>query len=324
MIGEEMRALMIAALVAITAVTGFCDMGSIPFDPLAKIQEPNQRALIACNGKEEILILSTDLQADRDTKVLEVMPLPSEPAVTKGDISIFNKATNLINSKLPRFVGGFGVASLSLDPFGGTAGGTPPPATVTFHEKIGAHEIAVIHAERKEGFVKWVKEYLKKQGADTPTIPAKLEAVIEEYISDNYTWFVFDVVSLTKKPVTKEAIQLRFKTGFLYYPMRITKTEEGHTDVRLLVLTKELLHPYYCLGLPREMMTLAHHPVTISAAEIQALSTEVYAMLGRPKSIKLRTWLYSGKLNSFDDDVVFGRPRIFLDHVRGRTPKEKK
>ena len=319
-----MKTLMIAALITTTALTGLCDMGSIPFDPLAKIQEPNQRALIACDGKEEILILSTDLKADRDTKVLEVMPLPSEPAVTKGDISIFNKATNLINSKLPSHFGAFGGDPAAGTLSAGSVDSIAPPATVTFHEKIGAHDIAVIHAERMEGFVKWVQDYLKKQGADTPTIPEKLEEVIEEYISDNYTWFVFDVVSLSKKPVTKEAIQLRFKTGFLYYPMRITKTEEGHTDVRLLVLTRELLHSYYCLGLPRETMTLAHHPVTISATELEALSTEVYKMLGRPKTIKLRTWLYSGKLNSFDDDVVFGHPRKFLDHVRGRTPKEEK
>ena len=69
------------------------DMGSIPFYPTAVILEPNQRALIAYNGLEEILILSTDLKADRETKVLEIMPLPSEPAVTNADVEIFQKVT---------------------------------------------------------------------------------------------------------------------------------------------------------------------------------------------------------------------------------------
>jgi hypothetical protein len=304
------------ACLSLIASQLLADMGSIPFDPMAKIQEPNQRALIACNGEEEILILSTDLQADRATKVLEVMPLPSEPAVTNADAAIFGKATNLINSKLPKGDSFGAAASLSA----GAAGGySPPAAEVTFHEKIGAHDISVIHANRKDGFVKWVQDYLAKQGVGTPTIPDKLNAVIDEYIDDNFTWFVFDVVSLSDKPVTKEAIQFRFKTSFLYYPMRITRTEEGDTDVRLLVLTRELFHEYYCLGLPRKDMELAHHPVTITGQELEALSVDIYRMLGKPETIKLRTWSYAGKLDSFNDDVIYGDPRKFIAHIRGKT-----
>jgi len=44
--------------------------------------------MIAWNGKEEILLLTTDLKASEPTRVLEVIPLPSEPLVKKGDTSI--------------------------------------------------------------------------------------------------------------------------------------------------------------------------------------------------------------------------------------------
>jgi hypothetical protein len=67
------------------AVACWADMGSIPFVPV-DIGEPNQRGLIAFNGQEEILVLSTDLKASKPTKVLEVIPLPSEPKVSKADI----------------------------------------------------------------------------------------------------------------------------------------------------------------------------------------------------------------------------------------------
>ena len=70
--------------------------------PKVVIFEPDQRAVIAFNGQEEILLLSADLRVSEPTKILQVLPLPSEPKVTKGDFEVFVKATNLINSKLPR------------------------------------------------------------------------------------------------------------------------------------------------------------------------------------------------------------------------------
>ena len=51
------------------------DRGSIPFKPHVQIFEPTQRAMIAWDGREEILVLSTDLRASEPTKVLEVILL---------------------------------------------------------------------------------------------------------------------------------------------------------------------------------------------------------------------------------------------------------
>jgi len=45
------------------------DRGSIPFKPHVQVFEPNQRAMIAWDGHEEILLLSTDLSASEPTKV---------------------------------------------------------------------------------------------------------------------------------------------------------------------------------------------------------------------------------------------------------------
>ena len=65
------------------------DRGSISLRPNIKLYEPNQRAIIAWNGRTEILLLSTDLRASAPTKVLEVLPLPAEPKVKKGSIRSF-------------------------------------------------------------------------------------------------------------------------------------------------------------------------------------------------------------------------------------------
>ncbi|MEO0185805.1 MAG: DUF2330 domain-containing protein, partial [candidate division WOR-3 bacterium] len=78
----------------------FADRGLIPFNPGVTIFEPNQRAIIAWNGEEEILLLSTDLSASDSTMALEILPLPSEPKVKKGDPETFRKAINLINRRI--------------------------------------------------------------------------------------------------------------------------------------------------------------------------------------------------------------------------------
>jgi len=95
------RVSLLALGILLAAGAAWADRGSIPFKPWVKIFEPNQRAMIAWNGREQILLLSTDLRASEPTKVLEVIPLPAEPKVSKGDVEVFRKATELINRKLP-------------------------------------------------------------------------------------------------------------------------------------------------------------------------------------------------------------------------------
>jgi len=195
--------------VAVAVGTAYGDGGSIPFVPHAKIFEPTQRAMIAWNGEEEILLLSTDLRASEPTKVLEVFPFPSEPRVKKGDIELFQKAVTLINRKLGARDGYGAAGGPSPGMSGGAGAPLPPPARVTFHEQIGAHDVSVIQMVRLRGFVGWVENYLKAQHVDNPVIPRPLAEVVEEYIQDGFGWFVFDVASLTDKPVTLTSRELR-------------------------------------------------------------------------------------------------------------------
>lgn len=293
------------------------DMGSIPFVAGAKILEPTQRALIACTTNEEILILTTDLSADKETKVLEVMPLPSEPKVTKADADIFKKATDLINSKLPKMV----PAALSAGgPFAAAGGDDLPAGTVTFHERIGAHDISVARVDNSAGFVKWVTDYLKKANVENPTIPVSMQKVIDQYLSDGFAWFVFDVVSLSPKPITKEAIQFRFATEFLYYPLRITRSQHGDTEVKLLILTKGLFEPNMFLGTPRSRVDLVHQPVALTGKEVSGLSEEIFEMLEKPDKIMIRNWNIRGALSSFEQDLIAGDPGKFADYERKITP----
>ena len=324
---HDLRAGLTVALVSLVVACPYAwpDGGSIPFNARVKVFEPTQRALIAWNGEEEILALSTDLRTSEPTKVLEVFPFPAEPVVTEGDVRLFRKATDLINSKLrARAKTRFGGMGGGGEGGGAAAAFEPPPARLTFHETIGAHDVSVVQALRLDGFVEWVDKYLRSQHVHNPVIPTPLSEVVEEYIRDGLTWFVFDVVSLTDKPVTKQTIQFRFRTNCLYYPLRITRTEEGETVVKLLILTTELVDFTHGMGygLPRERLRLAHKPVTIDSIELSSLDLEMYALLGSPYTAKLRIWEIRGVLSEFEQDLVIVNPgwRLHRGRDTARQP----
>ncbi len=282
-----------AVLLGVTAARA--DRGSIPFLADVLIYEPVQRAMIAWNGEEEILLLSTDLRASAPTKVLEVLPLPAEPKVTQGDAEVFRRAVALINAKLPR---------TRPPATGALARDLPsaPAGEVTLHERIGAHDINVIRVVEAARFVDWVGDYLRRAGVDNPQIPAPLKDVIGEYLRDGYEWFVFDVVELGTELRTNDAIQYRFASRQLYYPLRITRVEQGETDVHLLVLTPLLLSEFP--GLPRSRVQLAHPPVTITGDELKDLCPDMHELLGRRATQQLRIWKINGRLDTFTADLL--------------------
>jgi len=281
----------------LAAQAALADRGSIPFEPGVQIFEPNQRAMIAFDGREEILLLSTDLRASKPTKVLEVIPLPCEPKVCKGDVEVFRKATELINRKLPRRRALAHRAKAAEGNFGGR-----PAGKVTFHKKIGPHDISVTKVLNRKGFVRWVKDYLKRAGVDNPTIPPPMKGVIAEYLLDDYKWFVFDVIALDRETKTNDAIQYRFATDYLYYPLRITRAEEGFTTIKLLILSPQLLSHFP--GLPIDRIQLLHTPVSITSMELRELNEDMDALLDHRPSTKLRIWHIHGKLSGFDEDLI--------------------
>jgi hypothetical protein len=209
--------------------------------------------MIAWNGTEEILLLSTDLKASESTKVLEVLPLPSEPKVTKGDLDVFRRATTLINRKV-------GDETKNLNTRDGVKI-AEPAGEITFHEKIGAHNISVARVLDPRGFVEWVNDYLKKAGVSKPVVPKLLKASVTEYINDKFTWVVFDVVDLDDKTKTNDAIQYRFKTGSLFYPLRISRTDTGETSIDLLILTPRLLTEFS--GFNTDLIELRQPPIGV-------------------------------------------------------------
>jgi hypothetical protein len=295
----NMRAFGLSSLLLVAGVVSVrADRGAIPFRPEVTIFEPTQRALIAWNGEEEILILSTDLRASRATKVLEVMPFPAEPRVTKGDVGVFRRAVKLINSKIQQPLAAQ-AKSYGLD---SRAAFSPPAGEITFHERIGAHDVAVARVVSGEGFVEWVNDFLRRSSVDNPVIPPRLRRVVQEYLDDGFCWFAFDVVSLENKFKTLEALQYRFPTSALFYPVKISRSNRGQTSMELLVLSPTLLRTF--TGIPLNQIQLRHEPVSLTSAEVRSLDKGMDELLDHREDVKLRIWRVQGDFASFDRDII--------------------
>jgi hypothetical protein len=277
------------------------DMGSIPFKKGIRIVEPNQDAIIAWNGKEQILYLQTTLGASEETKILEVMPLPSKPKVEATDPGVFARCKSL----LPRVVVRDSGDADSFGPF--SSPGEPPAAKVVERKMIGAHDIRTVELLDAERFSAWVTAEFgaTHEGLE---VPAPLLAVIGEYAKDGYKWFLFDVVDVKQEAAKKTPLRIHFATDKLYYPMRITRTEKGHTTVSLSILTNVLFNKEDCIGIPREAIHVPARPIEISGAKVNWIDPTLFALLGRPQAVQLRTWEISGQIDSFQKDLLIRQP----------------
>ncbi len=315
MLMRLIKPMLAAGSIAWLARQLFANRGMVPFIPDIEIFEPQQRALLAWNGEEELLILGTDLHASQPTQVLEVLPLPAEPTVTRGDPLVFDKLEALIRSRLNRYEDSRGVRGPGVAPLA-------PAGEVTQRAHIGSHDVSVTHLLDAAGFVGWAEGYLASLGAETPTIPAALGEIIHRYIAEGFTWFVFDVVSLGETIVTNDPIQYRFRSPRLFYPMRITKLAAGETSVGLYVLTQAPLGRF--TGLPQRRVRsrlreiAGFDTIPLAPAEAVELGIEVAELFGIPItagrldptrvvqviSVELRAWQIEGRLDSFDADLI--------------------
>jgi hypothetical protein len=70
-----------------------------------------------------------------------------------------------------------------------------------------------------------------------PPHPYILRVSVDEYIQEGYRWFVFDMVDVGPELSSVDAVSYRFETPKLFYPLKISRTGRGHTDIMLYVLT---------------------------------------------------------------------------------------
>lgn len=203
------------------------DRGLISVTPDASVYEPGQKAIIAWNGREEILILSTDVTSSTETLVLELLPLPSEPKVEPASFKSFEEIQRLIWQEGTQQYYGRTINEVK-----------DASVEVVFHEQIGAHNITVVKATDTAELVDWIENFLQANKITETVSLGEFEPTVKDYMGRGFQYYVLDLITVTPNERSVDPILYHFNSSFLYYPLVITSPVSGETKITLFLLTK--------------------------------------------------------------------------------------
>ena len=217
-------------IVTISPLIARADRGAIIAVENVDLKEPAQRAIIAHNGLEEILILQTDVQADRTVKVVEFMPLPSKPTVSLAKEDCFKELQEIIEKYKLRYVIQYRGKSTE------TRIDQESAVKLVVSEQLGPHQVSVVEVNDVDKFMEWVEQFFKKNDLGKPNLSGKLREIVKSYLDEKIKFFAFDVITVTKEKKTVQPLIYRFKSEDLYYPLRVTNLYGGTGTIELLII----------------------------------------------------------------------------------------
>jgi len=219
---------------AISCPLVYADRGMIPVSPEVSVYEPGQKAIIAWNGQEEIMILSTDVTSTQQTKVLEILPLPSKPVVEAASFQSFEQIQSMIWEE--------GINLLMYSTKNDARSGS---VEVLFHEQIGAHNITVVKASDASELMSWIRGFLTENGVNEEISLGKFESAIDDYMGRGFRHYVLDLVTFSQEERSTNPILYRFDSSFLYYPLLITSPVAGNSEITLFLITEDKVNKDY-------------------------------------------------------------------------------
>lgn len=232
----EVIIIFVLSLILLAPLSGSANRGMINIGPEEVIiRESAQNAIIAWNGCEEIIVLSTDVLSSEPTLVLEVFPLPSNPEkVEEANFDSFRKLGAIINEHIKV------IREKVLT--GGR--GADDGVEIKFHKQIGAHDVTIVKVDDAGSFLKWVKEFAKGKKLSFSGISSEFKNAVSNYLDKDIRFFVFDIIETSKASESIRPLVYRFKTDFLYYPFEITATSdagESDSNINLFLITKGII-----------------------------------------------------------------------------------
>jgi eight-cysteine-cluster-containing protein len=267
----------------------FADRGMIVWPPLVHLDQSAQNAIVAWNGKEEIIILSANIKSDASATALEILPLPSNPVeIKEGSFDSFEKLVEIMNRKIGEIRNqwlkekGLGEAP--------TAG-----IEITFHEKIGAHEVTVVKVNDLDFFLNWVKDFTTKKNLAIKNISSEFREGIKNYLKRGINHFVFDVIEAEKGEGSINPLIFRFESDLLYYPLKITAVSEigsSQGRIQIFLIAKDFIG--------EEFKSL--FPVDFTKDELKEVSEDIANLF--ESEVKLAKFDYSGSLNGLNKDFI--------------------
>jgi len=300
--------LIISSLILILLIPSLvsANKGMIVVGPReVSLQESGQNAIVAWNGDEEVIILSTDAKSSESTLVLEVLPLPSNPTkVEEGNFDSFIKLTEIVNKKVrairEQMEETFSKQAIALG------------IEITFHKKIGAHDITVVKVNDLDYFINWVKNFTTSKGFEYTEISPEFKNTVANYLNRNIKFFVFDVLEVGKDRQSIKPLVYRFKTDFLYYPLEITATSDAGwstSEINIFLIAKGTIDKTIVRNINLWPGTGFDYNIELSETELKEVSPEIADLFS---SAYVMNAYYHDTLGQLNKDLVVYQQDIHI------------
>jgi hypothetical protein len=292
--------------------------GMVHWPPHIYVSQTDQNAIVAWNGTEEILILSTNWSKPADTEevtLLKTVPLPSYPTdIKEGDTEIFERMVDILNTKMDE-TWGTGAATGTA---GDAKGENAPGVQVVFQKVIGAHDVTVVKVNNSEEFSNWIDGFAAGKNLEKKQISEEFKNGLKSYLKRDISYFVFDVATLDDEDNTVKPLVYRFPTRYFYFPMLVSGVSEiadSQTRINLFLAYPENVK------LPSSIWQGNHdYSVTDNGFEIPLTRSEiegVYEPLTELFSgnVSVRRFQMYGKLSQIDKDLMLF-PQLLASNLK--------
>lgn len=320
-----------AAACALLLVPSLADMGRVYVDTKGVVvSESAQKAIILHNNRREVLILGTEMQAERPTPIVRFIPFPAEPQVSLAPKGVFTHLASIIKKYDLKYVSAWQTK-------GGPAKIETSGVEVRLAARLGQHDLTVIKVNDVKKFRSWVNGYFKKKHLPTAARYPKEEAVVAEYVKRGIVYFVLDAVELGEKRFI-DPLRYEFDAPSLYYPLLTSNTFGGKGDIELYIIAPQSLcapgsgmfhetdkavdgkgqHLGNCLGLPVKASTSAE--LVAQERDLNGIYVGAEAFFGKTP-VFLQSIRYSGPYH-FDNDVLLPMPAGVASALSGPKTTE--
>jgi hypothetical protein len=163
----------------------------------------------------------------------------------------------------------------------------------------------VIEAESTDQFVKEVEEYVTNKFGENaqPLLTGHIRETIQHYVGQGFRYFAFDLILNKPELEVKQAIQYRFKSDYVYYPLYVSRLGgTGDTMVEAVVFTKGAINQVKRGALPDSQINTTR-AVAFTQEELNALSPDLGNLMGAGGA-QGRKWTIEGEISSFTGDVM--------------------
>jgi hypothetical protein len=303
----------------LSAPNALADMGRVFVSTTGvTVSEDAQKAIILHNNKKEVLILGTQLRADRRTPIIRFIPFPSEPQVSLAPKGVFDRLAAIVAKYKLQYVYTFQ-----------SKGGNESRAEgveVRLNARLGAHDLTVIKLYDVAAFRAWVNEYFGRRHLPLRASYPDVEAVVTDYVARGFYFFVLDAVDVTADNRFVDPVVYTFQSDALYYPLKTSNTFGGKGEIELYIIAPDTLcfpgsgvfmdqfdravdpqgHPYgKCLGLPVKASTSAL--LVPEEHDLASLYPDANAFFGKTP-VFIQAMRYIGKYK-FQNDILVKMPQ---------------